>query len=760
MGLLLGARDLGLRVEWRYGFVGYGQRAVTTPGVLYLDVGGIIQPGVLDHHGEATPGGCASELVLDNPQLVYNHLLAPWLARHGEGRTPEGTIWRPTVITHTGPDFDGVVAVTLARHLVEEGGFPPWAEALVAYTREVDQGRLTLRAANGADLYAPHLAYLVIQNLKDEVGRPWPYEAQLRRGLEMIERIVASLESARRASGLGTIRDLGDFLPGKSKVRGDWIDDPWFADIKSVLDGEPARFQRDSSSADCSKKVFLPALDGGSPIVTPAFVANAPTESVLNKYWVRAEGYPLFVCPYGKPRESDGSGRVVYPRVIVSVDPTWSDMGRRPSLQGLGFALEQAEVARRRELHDGIDDRGGLPRFGGGYCANNDPWYDGRTFEWTIVDAPRSGTSLPYDEVVRIATEAPFWRIPLSSGSLHLIWVDRGAQALRTDTPTRLEGFDGMAATLSELYQDSSVHCGTLPESVRAPSGFEVSVAVRRYPEGTCPPIRVVLLECKPGATLETLAELRASIVQSYGGTCPDYTFGRVCPGRHFAAPARVDRLVQRLADSELVPLDGIGDEGELVRFNGRSLLVRGGPSRATGTASSPDLEILLYVAFLNETLIEFSRRISALVPRDTASLHSLDTEPLRGDFLRFQASYYQIEVSRLARGRTMFDRLSTSLNLAAHYAEVQSELDRVAQLEQRLAEQRQAAAEERQAKADSVMQFVLYLVAVFGVLQTFLGYWSLESLRSFTLWMGTSSIALVAIALWFGVQRYKKRKC
>jgi len=40
MGLLLGARDLCLDIEWRFGFVGVGTHAEPTPGVLYLDVGG------------------------------------------------------------------------------------------------------------------------------------------------------------------------------------------------------------------------------------------------------------------------------------------------------------------------------------------------------------------------------------------------------------------------------------------------------------------------------------------------------------------------------------------------------------------------------------------------------------------------------------------------------------------------------------------------------------------------------------------------
>ena len=33
MSLLPGAKDLGLRTEWRYGFLGQEDRVATTPGV-------------------------------------------------------------------------------------------------------------------------------------------------------------------------------------------------------------------------------------------------------------------------------------------------------------------------------------------------------------------------------------------------------------------------------------------------------------------------------------------------------------------------------------------------------------------------------------------------------------------------------------------------------------------------------------------------------------------------------------------------------
>ena len=81
--------------------------------------------------------------------------------------------------------------------------------------------------------------------------------------------------------------------------------------------------------------------------------------------------------------------------------------------------LDAAESTRRRRLNieryrKDVDDRQVCPIDGAsrtprpGY-DNADPWYDGRDFNYTIVDAPNSGTCIPFETIVEIATGRRFW---------------------------------------------------------------------------------------------------------------------------------------------------------------------------------------------------------------------------------------------------------------------------------------------------------------------------------------------------------------
>ncbi len=762
MGLLLGAKDLGLSTVWRFGFVGFGHRAETTPGVVYFDVGGSVKPGVLDHHGDTTRGDCAADLVFRNPELVYNHLMGHWLQLHDEGRVSTGAVWTPTLITHAQPDWDCVVATFLATHLVEEGQFPPYAEALVGYTRQVDQGRYKLRCAGAMgeipleELFAPHIGYLAVQNLTGPDGKPVAFEAQLRRGHALLRRIVELISNARTEAKKGPIRSPDAFLPRQPGVAS-WRSDPWFSDITLLLEQEREKYAADKAGARIVEKMRVPAADGDDPVQVRAFILERPPQSVLNKYWVRADpdGYGLFVCPYDQPQAALGGTGIsegTFNRVVISVDPNPRADGRTPTLRGLGFALEQAEAARRRALHDGADDRGGAPRFPDGYCGNDDPWYDGRAFDYTIVDAPRSGTRLAYEEILGIITASRYWETPLRNGAVTLIWVER--DAVRTAvSESGLRPFEGMADTLRKFYAACSESNQPAPGHLALPEGCSAIRTVRHFPPGTSPSMHMVRVEAGSGSTLEGIVAARSRVVAEMGKDCPDYVLSRISLGTHFSDPARIAALLRQLADSEIKQLEGTGGTDEVVLFNSRTLIFREGRAGLPRPKPDPDLEILLYVAFLNEALVAFSNGIAAKVPEDESQLAGLDTEELRRDFLRFQTSYYQIEVSRLARGRLLFSQLAESLDLVGQYSEVQSELDRLAQLENQLAE-------ERKARAESIMEAVLYVVAVGGIYQTIAAFFGLgDALRSKLLWGVVTSVTAMAVGIYFAVLHYRKNK-
>jgi len=754
---LLGSRDLGLEVEWRFRFIGMGERAETTPGVVFIDVGGSLAPGILDHHGgEGT--SCASRLVVDRREYVYNHLLGPWLVRHEEGRIVAGARWTPTLVAHVDPDFDSVAAAFLIGRLIEDGDLPPYAPALAAYALEVDQGRFPLPVAilsspagsvpvlsvEPAQLQAMHFAYLALQSRRAEEGREATSEEKLLAGLRLLE---TTLEAIKAARGGRYPTRMAELLPGSPGV-GAWRELPEFAPLAELLESDAERFREDLEAAGEPRLVELPASDGGEPLRVRAFVGAGPPRSVLSKYWVRASGIPLFVCPLGE--ETNGPGEAqAFDRVVLSIDPNFSIDGRRPNLRGLGFRLESAEVAARRSGRGEV--RRGTPRYDDGSCDNEDPWYDGRGHDWTIVDSPRTGTKLFYGEIVAIATGGDFWKVPLTGGTIKLVWAGPpDASSPSSDGP--LERFPSMSETLAAFYAESS-ESEAPPRVVLPPrpgAKFRAREHVRRFPEGTCSPLRIVEIACAEGATLEDLVACRAAVVAP---GLPEFSLARVGLGLHFSAPVLVDRLLSELGGADLSPVAALSSDRELVLFSRRSLVFRQLGARPEAFGPDPDLEVLLYVAFLYQSLLVFSQRLSDLVPPGGSELAPGNTRRIREDFLRFQTRYYQLEVSRDPRGRSLFGELCTALGLHGLYAEVQSEVDRLAQLEA------QIEAEKRE-KANLWIEARLFVLAFFGVAQTVIGYlaWP-ERDVAVLLGMVPFFLASLGIFLWAKLRHRSREK-
>jgi hypothetical protein len=232
-----GARSLGLDIRWRYAFVGPGSTASTTTDAVYLDVGGRLAAGVLDQHGEDGLGGSSAELVYGHPELVYGHLVRPWIERVKDGLDLAGVVWEPVIVAHTNPDFDAVVAAHLVQCLVEDGELPPYAAALVEYTTGVDQGRYTVDPEQRETAtHAIHMAYLAIQNIEvDSAGQQhfWfdLFQWHVERGLALLEASMAAVTAARRKPPFTRDHLLPD-QPGAA----DWRALPELADVVAMLD--------------------------------------------------------------------------------------------------------------------------------------------------------------------------------------------------------------------------------------------------------------------------------------------------------------------------------------------------------------------------------------------------------------------------------------------------------------------------------------------------------------------------------------------
>ncbi len=749
MSVLVGTRELGLEVSWRFGFVKHGEHAATTPGVVYVDVGGTPAPGVVDHHiGDGLQ--CAAEVVAQRPELVYNHLLGPVLAKGGFGVGAPGSLLRLTVVTHESPDWDGVVATHLIMRLVEDGELPAYANALACYARTVDQGLYQIDLEREKTFHAPHLLYLAIQHTLSAGSDA----NSLQRGLALLERCVDDVQAS---AGGKPIRDERVFFPSASECpSADWWEDNHFADARQVLEKARDTFRRDMESRDGAIDcIMLPAADNSGDLKVPAFVATREPESVLDKYLVRAAGYPFFICPRGH-RTGDGEGQC-FPRVVLSLDPAWRDAhDRRPSLRGLGPALERAEAAARRQLHKGRDNRTAEPRYSDGSTDNDDPWYDGRAHEWTIVDAPREGTVLPYQEVVRIATEEAYWEAPLHAGELVFVWPRPSSSVTGDSRPVPRP--PTMSETLSPLYKEicevdhMPIRRSEIPDELLTPEGVTITRRLRRFPGGTAPEMEIVTFVAGCGTTFEALMRAAVALLEREGGA----------PGYRYANIEVVPYAMKSAAI--LPPLAALGFDvttalslgGQSVFLDGRSLLTLGAGDRSpisvAGGGSRVDLEVLLYIAFLNEALGAYSERIGEAVPEHGQPLAGVDTHVLREDVLRFQARHYQLEVSNTARSRRIFAGLAEATRLEDHYQEVLSELDRLSDLEHQVVDARTT-------RAERVLTLVLYALAAVGVYQTVIAFATLPNdvLQAPLFWFIVGVVAAILIVCYKWIERIRR---
>jgi hypothetical protein len=374
----------------RFEFVRYGTQAEATragTGRLFLDVGNDLRPGVIDHHHLAAYAGSTAGLVLAQPDLVT------------ESVPPGRDVSAPfTIVLHVDPDLDGVVSSYLAVSLLTTGKFPPGAEALARYVDRVDSGHVGLTQDQPFTLYAAYMLLahrLALRSWQTPEDR---YRACAEQGLSIVAFVADQIaQTGRSVFDIDALASPGLFGPhDRDEVRRD-------------LDRYQAKL-RDPRTHATRLRLRLPGQFGGTEDVDCLLVRDVQNpddaERVLFfKDWARtdrllaAERNGFVALSVFMSRSIDGQSRC-----LLSVRP-----GDGVSLRGLGALLDQAEAARRRELH-GEDDRLVNPETGepkparAGY-TKSDPWYDGRAHGDTIVDSPRSGTVLTADEIERIMVQ-------------------------------------------------------------------------------------------------------------------------------------------------------------------------------------------------------------------------------------------------------------------------------------------------------------------------------------------------------------------
>jgi serine/threonine protein kinase len=366
----------------RFAFTGMGARAParTAPqDRLFLDVGNDLRPGVLDHHHLTAYSGSTSSLVLAHPAFVDGAVVP--------GRRPHDPF---TIVLHEQPDLDCLISAYLAIAYLDTQSFPAAADALARYADLVDEG------SPGFTLARPFTLYAAYQQLANRLARrTWDSDAagwqeRLRQGLSLVAYVVAELGRGRALPDVDAFACPGLFGP----------------EDRAEVARDVERYRRklaDPRTQARTAPLRLPGRFGGTQEVEALLVrdvqnAGDPERCVFFKDWARTDAEHRAGGGFVALSVFHSPGPQQIRRGILSVTPTGG-----VTLRGLGALLDEAEAARRRQVH-GVDDRVTDPVTGEAKPArpgygNADPWYDGRAHGYTIVDSPRSGTLLTADEI-------------------------------------------------------------------------------------------------------------------------------------------------------------------------------------------------------------------------------------------------------------------------------------------------------------------------------------------------------------------------
>jgi len=374
----------------RFEFVSHGTQVNPNEipkDTLYLDVGNALGPGVIDGHHLAAHSGSAARLVLQNPELVQDSISAD--------RKPADAF---TIVLHDWPDLDCIASAFLASQLLTTGEYPSGVDALVQYVDAIDSGNLGVTQENPFSLYAAYMLILHDQGLELGKQKSDMWIDSVQTGLKLIDFVIKHVNEQDTS-----ILEVDAFsCPGVFRQRD-----------RQEVEHDLSRYTsslKDPTKCSRMLELTLPAQFGGSKQVPALLIrdvqnAGDPDRCIFFKDWARSDKQNApktegFVALSVFLSENEHQLR----RAIISVKPKSTT-----TLKGLGQLLENAESARRIELH-GVDDRATDPATGIAKAKragfdNSDPWYDGRGQNFTIVDAPRSGTVLSADEIEEIFIE-------------------------------------------------------------------------------------------------------------------------------------------------------------------------------------------------------------------------------------------------------------------------------------------------------------------------------------------------------------------
>ncbi len=381
--------------RFRYQFVHTGAVAADPCPTdrLYLDVGNRLGPGVIDHHRLLAHSGSTTRLVHTYPELLQ--LVQERLPRE----TPL------TICLHEWPDLDAVASTYLVQEYLVHGRFPELAPQLVRYVDWVDRGALGVTRDNPYSLYA---AFQVLANRPHSGSLSDRWTTLLENGLKLLRYVDQQATKYRRAISAVAALTWSELFSDEER---------------EAVAEDLQRYESCLSDTRCQPRQIrlrLPDLFGDRSTVDLLLVRDVqnvgdPNRCLFFKDWARLDkqrcpatkGF-LALCVFHSPTPQHRR------RCIISLRPGGD---HQLTLRGLGTLLDTAEREARCRLNlqqygRAVDDRQNCPICGysrpprPGY-DNADPWYDGRSHGFTIVDSPAQGegTVLSEEEIVRVLLE-------------------------------------------------------------------------------------------------------------------------------------------------------------------------------------------------------------------------------------------------------------------------------------------------------------------------------------------------------------------
>ncbi len=371
---------------------------------LFFDVGNLLTAGAFDHH-QFTNG----IEINDEKYMSTTSLLTLCSSNLEQLSKVENEF---NVIVHSEPDFDCFASAYLAREFLSNGQFPPNYEKLVDYAVKIDSGEMGI---NYEQLITPYTITLSMGEVidaklkQDEKFQKNTYlknkelnQQLMLRGLQLIECLMKRLnELSEPENSL--------YSPTILERNND------FKEEMLLVNEDYKKYLNDKKNS-CEKiKIRLPKRDGEDRLIeVDGLIFERPPTCCLHKLWARKDaqspsgkGYVFTFIPFDVSADKTQlatelkSLHIPITRVIISVDPTSS-----VSLKGLGESLEIAECEKEKQI---LEDKSPLwrsrekRRFDDEWCTNEDPWYDGRSAAYTIVDSPRKGSLLTLEEIKKIA---------------------------------------------------------------------------------------------------------------------------------------------------------------------------------------------------------------------------------------------------------------------------------------------------------------------------------------------------------------------